>query len=115
MGKDIENRTWNCSLTPGTWLAIHAGRGYEFDGEDWLRETFPEHELPEAAQQPTGIVAIAQFCGNVTQSQSVWFGGPVGWQLEQVRALPQAVDCKGKQGLWKLLPQVKQQVLEAIA
>lgn len=114
LGKDIENRTWRCRLKPGEWLAIHAGRGYDFAGEDWILERFPECKLPEAADHPTGIVAIAQFKGNITESKSIWFGGPIGWQLGNVMPLTKPVACPGKQGLWKPSQEVKQAVYRAL-
>ena len=115
MGKDIENRTWKAHLKPGDWLAIHAGRSYDFSAEDWLRDRFPNHALPEIEKHETGIIAIAQFLGNVTKSESVWFGGPVGWELGgEVMALIDPVECAGKQGLWKPSETIKQQVYEEL-
>ena len=114
MNKRIENRTWRCHLKPGSWLAIHAGRSYVFDDADWIEDRF-QVQLPEPADQPTGIVAIAQFLGNVTESDSPWFGGPVGWQLGEVKTLAEAVDCKGRQGLWRVDQGVKEAVYRALA
>ncbi|PZO08918.1 MAG: hypothetical protein DCF25_22015 [Leptolyngbya foveolarum] len=113
LGKDIENRTRNLlCVKPQGWLAIHAGRGYDFTGEDWIRQRFPDCHLPELTEQRPGIIAISQFLGNVSESQSVWFGGPVGWQLGEVKVLLDAVDCPGKQGPWKPSEEIKNAVYE---
>ena len=49
-----------------------------------------------------GIVAVAAFGGAVTESESPWFGGPVGWVLSDIIVLPEPVPCRGAQGLWDI-------------
>lgn len=110
LGKDVENRTWHCFKAPGAWLAIHAGKTYEFSAESLLAEEFVSHSIPQMAEHPTGIVAIAQFLGNVTTSESMWFTGPIGWQLGEVRLLAKPVECRGRQGLWKIEQALKEAV-----
>ncbi len=48
----------------------------------------------------------------IAACRSPWFGGPVGWVLLDVLALPEPVPCKGAQGLWTLPPDVEAKVLE---
>ena len=56
--------------------------------------------LPESADQPTGIVAIARFLCNVTKSDSPWGMGLVGWLLGEVETLVALMDRKDRQGMW---------------
>jgi hypothetical protein len=116
LGKDIENRKTNLlCVKPGEWLAIHAGRGYHFPAQDWILEVFPQFTVPDPADDPTGIVAIAQFMGNFTASDSPWFvPESVGWKLANAIALPVPVDVAGQQGLWKPSPEIKRQVAQQL-
>lgn len=99
LGKDIENRSYNCSLPSGEWLAIHSGQKSssiaiaEIAGLSG--RTIPSN------LESSAIVAVAQFIGNTTASDSPWFTGPIGWQLANTIAI-KSVPCKGSQGLWEL-------------
>jgi len=116
LGKRVENRTWPCPLAPGSLLAIHAGRKYDKQAADWIRQNFGFDCPPDGAEHPTGIVAIARFCGNVTASEYPWFVGPIGWQLADVVVIP-PVPCSGQQGLWSVpadwLPSVRKAYRQA--
>lgn len=109
LGKNLENRTWNCPLPPGSWIAIHAGKKYDRQGADWIRQEL-SLGCPGKAEHPTGIVAIARFECNVTTHNSLWFAGPIGWEFSRVIAVP-VLECAGKQGLWQvpavLLPKLR--------
>ncbi|WOD37388.1 hypothetical protein [Nodosilinea sp. E11] len=104
LGKRVENRGWACPLAPGSLIAIHAGKKYDKQAADWIRQTLGQDCPPDGDEHPTGIVAIARFVGNVTASDSPWFVGPIGWQLTEVVAID-PVPCSGQQGLW-LVPDV---------
>lgn len=113
LGKDIENRSWECPLQPGSLIAIHAGRKYDKQGADWIRQGLGLDCPPDGAEHPGGIVAIARFQGNVTASGSPWFVGPVGWRLADVVSIP-AIDCRGYQGLWNVWIEVPEQLLAEV-
>ena len=99
LGKDIENRSWNCYLWQGTLFGIHAGKKWDSDGAAWIESEFGL-VLPEAAKQE-GIVAVTTFDGNVTESNSPWFiEDSIGWKLKDIKPLSRAIECKGSQGLW---------------
>lgn len=106
LNKDIENRTWECPLEPGSYIAIHAGKTWDEEGAEWIGL----ERLPPEPEHPLGIVAIARFMGNITTSNSPWFFGPVGWKLEGAIAIP-PVACRGRQKLWRvpeeLLPELR--------
>jgi len=99
LDKRIENRTWACPLSPSSLIAIHAGRKYDKQAADWIRQTIGQDCPPDGDEHPTGIVAIARFSGNVTASDSPWFVGPIGWRLAAVVPIS-PVPCPGQQGLW---------------
>jgi hypothetical protein len=117
LGKDIENRSWACPLPPSRLIAIHAGRKYDRQAADWIRQSLGL-DCPIEEAHPGGIVAIARFVGNVTASDSPWFVGPIGWQLADVVAID-PVPCSGQQGLWTVpddwLPSVRSKYRQALA
>ena len=92
LGKDVENRSWPCTLPPGALLAIHAGKKWDEEGAAWIRRAVWD-ELPglDSPLHPQGIIAIVAFAGNVTESDSLWFTGPLAWRLQDVVVLPEAV------------------------
>jgi len=92
--KDIENRTWQTNYR-GEFL-IHAGKNFDLDGYDWLKEQQIVDELPRAyTYQRGGIVGIATIVDCVTAHDSKWFAGPYGFVLNETRPL-QFDKCKGK-------------------
>ena len=115
LGKRIENRTWPPSpklLAVGDWLAIHGGavpKGAAI--EEAIRDVMRLEEtgragrfLPIGEVVMPGIVAVCRFGGTVRESDDPWFNGPIGWLLHELVVLPEAVPCKGAQGLWELPP-----------
>ena len=114
LDKDLENRNWPNFMKANEWLAVHAGKTYDKDGADWIEHTF-DLQLPPPDEQPTGIIAIAQFVGNITESASPWRNSDrYAWQFQDIRPLIDVVDCKGKQGLWKPEDRVKKEVYAAL-
>lgn len=112
LGKDIENRTWDCWIDKAyPYLAIHAGNKWDSGAAKWI-ENQGLGVVPPEAENPKGIVAIARFKGNTTASDSPWFVGPVGWQLSDVVAIP-PIECKGQQGLWMVPDELLSRVNEA--
>lgn len=101
--KDVENRSWAPRIEPGELIAIHAAVAVP-DADDVERvgklirgrATVPE-------QYDCGaVVAVARVAKVVTSSRSAWFTGPLGWVLQDVRPLPNPIDCRGQLGLWNL-------------
>jgi len=106
--KRIENRTWNCYLEVGDYLAIHAGKGWDNSAIPFMRNCMNLNCPESKKDHPTGIVAIARFSGNITESDDPWFMGPIGWQLDNVISI-EPVPCSGMQGLWAFKDDVLQQ------
>lgn len=109
--KRVENRGTPL-LRPalGGWLALHAGKTWDYDGAAKILGVHPE--MPRSAgEHPVGIVAVArvrcEYCdpSGLPDDQRRWFFGPFGY-LCDVTPLPRAVPCRGAQGLWPLPPDV---------
>lgn len=102
-GKDIENRTWP-TMFRGPVL-IHASKGMT-RSEYAEAVAFVHSQVhpgitvpPFEALERGGIVGRAVVTGCVSDSCSPWFGGPFGFQLEKVEALPFR-PCSGALGFF---------------
>jgi hypothetical protein len=119
--KRIENRGWLPPLNLiGTHIALHAGAKYD-DHVSWPQGWYPP------GPSPLGIVGVARLAAvrdarrGIIHVPSVgpaltnaeierfndmesdpWWVGPVGFFLTEVIALPDAVECKGALGLWRV-------------
>lgn len=114
-GKRIENRRWKPWCPKGTYLAIHAGKGWDKQGAAWLiSQMAGALDVPTQAEAAQGIVAVARLGEVVQDSQDEWFMGPFGWRLHDVEVLPQPVPCRGAQGLWKLPEDVRLAVRDGV-
>lgn len=120
LNKDIENRTWRCYLNEGDLLAIHNGKKWDADGADFVNAINKSELIPNPTLEndpASAIIAIARFGGNVLESSSLWFFGPVGWSLIDAIAI-EPVTCSGQQGLWTvegpILDQVRQNYQKAL-
>src|SRR4051812_9812953 len=85
--KPVENRTWNTKVRGE--ILIHASKGFDKSGYAWVRDTFPEIDLPLPSQfERGGIVGVAALYAVATASTSPWFFGPFGLCLREARPLP---------------------------
>lgn len=121
-GKPVENRGWQPPANAiGKPLAIHAGK-------QWMppADTHPAATLPpyHPAVYPSGVVlAVARLAwvctagcfGDPCECGSWAVDGQFHWRLEDVRALPEPVPCRGFQKLWTLPPEVAEQVTAQLA
>lgn len=101
-GKRIENRSWTphrFQLSVGSLLAIHAGSKWDQDGADWIDITFGIDVPPKSEHVAGAIVGIVRYAGIAYKSPDPWFFGPVGWVLEDVRAI-EPIPHRGALGLW---------------
>lgn len=106
LGKDIENRTWRPPASViGTRIAIHAGamRTAPSMVRDWVRVAAAANaSVPLGGFAAAAIVATAIIGEPVTESDSPWWIGPIGWPLIDVRRLDKPIPMKGRLGLWTL-------------
>ena len=130
--KRIENRTWERSYRGP--LAIHAGKGWDEDGEDsllvqqaWMDAGYELRTLmPKRAGIPMGaVVAVADLvdiCSAKVPGPDFEFYANCGcgpwaargqyhWKLTNVRPLAEPVPCKGALGLWTLPDEVEAAVV----
>ena len=85
--KPYENRSWNTKVRGE--VLIHAGKQFDRDGYEWVRDNFPEIEMPLPAQfERGGIVGVADLYVVATARTSSWFFGPFGFCLRDARPLP---------------------------
>jgi hypothetical protein len=98
--KRIENRSWAppMALLDGERFAIHAGMGIDRAGVEWVRAR--GLALPEQFERGA-LIATARVARVVCESDDPWFMGPIGWVLEDVRAMT-AVPARGALSLWRV-------------
>lgn len=76
LNKRVENRTYNCPLPIGSYLAIHNGKEWDEEGADFVCRMNPSELIDNPTDKtvaPSQIIAIAKFVGNVTECDSEWF------------------------------------------
>lgn len=133
--KRIENRGWAPSqqlVDRGLWIAIHGGSKWDRDGAEFLTAHWTiaasvvmlagerTYDILDERQWPAraiskGIVGVARVrravpAGDPAVRTDPFAFGPFCWMLEDVRALPEPIPCKGAQGLWVLPPEVLERV-----
>ena len=120
-GKDIENREWAAPpWLVGQDLAIHSGKGWlEIVDRNVDLFTFDRGGIYVSMYQyettVSAIVAVVTVGASVRESDSPWFFGTWGWPLQNIRALPTSVPCRGAQGLWDLPENVDAEVRRQLA
>lgn len=129
--KRVENRTWTTAYRG--LLAIHAGRGVEWDARPaaWTAAGLAFYDGgPRKAWRdslPLGVViAVADLTDIHPRYRVCNPGGPVTvctpwsawgqchWVLGSVRPLAEPVPCKGALGLWRLPPDAEKAVRERL-
>lgn len=108
--KLVENRPWS----PPDWLigkrfAIHAGKRWDDEGakkiEQVLDRRLTREDVAFGAILATAELYTVVSTGHAARltagdGQEVWFSGPYGWILRDVRMLKHPIPCRGFQGLW---------------
>lgn len=99
--KDIENRSW--ATSERGVVAVHASAKAMTQGDrEYLADVCEalEIDVPDDNELPTGgIVGLVEIVDCVTEHESDWFDGPVGWVLGKYLPV-EFVPCKGKLGLF---------------
>lgn len=97
--KDVENRAWGTNLRG--WIGVHAGGTYDVEGDQLIRERFPQIALPARDALPRGgIVGRVRLVDCVTASDSPWFVGPYGFVVADGEPLPFRA-CPGRLGFFR--------------
>lgn len=134
-GKTVENRRWKPPRDlVGQRFALHAGHHYDYEGAPLIKRTLGVLELPStvagvvfattrlvgwieldsAHVRKTGLGALCSSAEAAVGFDSPWLFGPVGWVLEETRALARPVPCRGFQKLWTLPDAARARVLEQL-
>lgn len=94
--KRIENRTWKQESLIGQYIGIHAARRKCDPDDIEYMERCTGRRVPQYGR----LLGFAHLDEFLTESDSEWFHGPIGWKLSDVQALdfPQLVT--GAQGVW---------------
>ena len=119
--KRVENRSWEPPhWLIGQYIALHGGKvptgarlAEAREAALYIHNTILEDETGDpdmiAADLSDndirrlcipGICAVARLARVVTSSDSPWFFGPFGWELEDLIRIDPPVPHIGKQGLW---------------
>ncbi len=99
--KDVENRTWSTPFR-GEFL-VHAGKGFDRKGYDFVRQTRPDIRMPAPHEfQRGGVIGMATLVDCVSALNNDWFHGPFGFVLADRRALP-FLPVRGQLG-WFAVP-----------
>lgn len=123
--KLVENRTWRpLPLQPGDTLAIHAAaKEPEFDDLAMVRHLAAQAGvvmLDTAKLVRGALVAVVTLdrvvsaVAELPREQRLWWTGPLGWVLRDVRVLPRPLGAKGQQGLWPIGGELVHQVWDQL-
>lgn len=97
--KDIENRTWQTSYR-GTIL-IHASAKPDRDMMQDLGPFCKDARIPVPAIVNGAIIGQVDLVDCVTDDESEWFEGPIGWVLDNPILFDDPIPTKGALGLWE--------------
>lgn len=117
-GKDIENRVWPSAFFGR--VLVHAGKGgtkREF-GDACLFMTDLGIDVPfdDLEAMPRGVVIGAvTITGCVERSRSPWFVGPYGFELQNPKAAPELVPCKGQERFWHVPDDVAERLRKGVS
>jgi len=92
--KDVENRTWSTKHR-GPFL-IHAGQTFDYDGYAWVKQRFPNIEMPAIGNfELGGIVGQANLVDCLPpdshlagRCNSPWYEGEYGFVVCNAKPLP---------------------------
>jgi len=92
--KHVENRTWKTRIRG--LIGIHAGKGFDQDGFDWITASFPDVPLPDKKEFGRGgIVGRALLTDCVDNYESKWFFGPYGFIFTDAEPI-EFIPCRGQ-------------------
>ena len=101
LGKDIENRRWPTKHRGP--LLIHASKTWDENGYNFLTYRFDEF-VPSKEHHAFGaIIGQVNLIGCVDQSDSRWFFGDYGFELEDPEEFKKPILYRGQLGLFDVL------------
>ena len=135
--KLVENRSRSMIRREdfGVPFALHASREIKPEIYERIYEIAPELRPRSATKKElarwyqlsritSAVIAVATIDRAIDDydaldrelgAQRRWYFGPIGYVLRDVRALPTAVPCRGRQGFWTLSSDVEARVVAQLA
>lgn len=111
--KRVENRPRSMFAVPegGIWVGIHASKGWwDIDWSLWRRDwptaSMLQRDYPRGVVLGAAhVVAVHKYAETVPVEKiaadlGAWAFGPVCYVIDDVRALPTPIACKGALGFW---------------
>jgi hypothetical protein len=110
--KHVETRSWQTAYRGP--IAIHAAKGFPSWAKDFARTErgcgrYPDGSIPLSAVVATANLVRIERTENVADELSGlerlygdYSWGRFAWFLEDVRALPEPIGCRGALGLWNV-------------
>lgn len=116
-GKCFENRPWSLWRSMiGERIALHAGKKYDIDGANWMREE-GFYVPPPVTGSPMGITGVVVFDRVIHEREAPedpWFMGPFGWHIGEKHALDEPIPCAGQQGLWNVPDEILERIMNNV-
>ena len=105
--KSVENRTWPAPpKLRGRWIGIHAGTTFDSAGLAHMGQC--GIVVPPSLVRGA-VVGLRRLLGSTQRLDgNRWFFGPYGWMWGDLIRLEHPIACRGKQGLWKPSPSVRE-------
>jgi hypothetical protein len=86
--KNIENRKWKTNFRGEFY--IHASKAFDLNGYNFVKEHFPDifKLIPSIDKFETGGIVGSSYLKNcISSSDSPWFFGPFGFELEKSKVM----------------------------
>lgn len=104
--KNVENRSWRASKVG--YFYVHAGKKFDAEGYRWVREEFPNIEMPSPSElEYGGIVGFVDLtdCVHIDDNPHFheanrWAFGPWCFLLADAAPLP-FKPCRGQLGFFR--------------
>src|SRR5262249_13668796 len=122
-GREMENRLWP-AFVRGT-VAIHVAKeqakGSFEAGARFVRRVLRQTgqtrvRVPAYDSLPRGaIIGLVDIIDCVTESDSPWFEGPIGFKLANPRILHQPIPVNGKPRFWLVPASVQSRIRRQLA
>lgn len=102
--KPLDNRSWHSNYTG--ILLIHASLSFDSKGYKWVTDNaerlgIQPNKLPAKKDFPKGsMVGFAFMRGCCKNSDSPWFTGPYGFELDGAKPLREPYPAKGTLGIF---------------
>lgn len=108
--KDVENRDWKYPPSYRGQLLIHASKTFDREDLFWITDHFPElgTSIPEKFRIG-GFVGLCRLNDVVTEDDSLWFFGPLGFKLRMPQPI-KFIPFKGQLGLFDVPDEIVKRV-----